>query len=126
MKFLIVEDESYVAEMLRRALEELGNTCVIAPDADRAHELLADASLDAMTLDLGMPGRAGLSWLEDVATERPDLARRTLVITGRSLEAADVERVTRCGAGVLAKPFTLDGLEQAIRSQIAHPPARRN
>ena len=126
MKILIVEDEGYVAEMLRRALEELGNSCVVVPDADRAHELLGDPSLEAMTLDLGIPGRGGLAWLETVAASRPELARRTLVITGRSLESADVERLARCGAGVLTKPFTLDGLERAVRSQIELPSQRRN
>lgn len=126
MKILIVEDETYVAEMLRRALEELGNSCVVAPNADQAGSILADQDVDAMTLDLGMPGTEGLAWLERVAGTDPGLARRTLVITGKSLETQDVERLARCGAGVLAKPFTLDGLEAAVRSQLLVPPDRLN
>jgi DNA-binding response OmpR family regulator len=118
MNILIVEDEYCVAEMLRKALEGLGNSCWMASDADLADEILDQHSVDAVTLDLGMPGRDGLAWLEAVAEQRPELARKTLVITGQALGAAVVERLARCGAGILAKPFTLDNLEEAIRTQI--------
>ena len=45
----------------------------------------------------------------------------TLVITGSHLDSTLVERLARCGAGVLTKPFTLDALGEAVRSQIARP-----
>ncbi len=125
MNYLVVEDEAYVAEILRRALEELGNTCVLAHDADEASEYLDQQQFDALTVDLGMPGRGGLDWLESVAESRPELAQKTLVITGQLLEAEAVERLAACGAGILAKPFTLDTLEDALRSQVDRPTAHR-
>jgi len=125
MKILIVEDETYVAEMLRRALEQLGNSCFLAQDAETAQEMLDEHGVEGLTLDLGMPGPSGLDWLEAVAADRPDLAARTLVITGQALDAESVERLARCGAGLLAKPFTLDNLEEAIRAQIDRPAAQR-
>jgi DNA-binding response OmpR family regulator len=125
MKILIVEDEAYVAEMLRRGLEELGNTCLLAHDVNTAQELLEAHPVDALTVDLVMPGPNGLDWLETVASTRPELAAKTLVITGQPLDSTAVERVARCGAGVLAKPFTMDHLEQAVRTQIARPSQRR-
>lgn len=121
MKILVVEDEPCVAEMLCRALENLGNSCVWARDAESATTLLAEHPVEAVTLDLSMPGQPGLSWLESVVATRPDLARSTLVITGSHLDAAVVERLARCGAGVLAKPFTLECLAEAVRAQIARP-----
>ena len=121
MKILIVEDEQPVAEMLCRALEALGNSCICANDADSATAVLRKHPVDAVTLDLCMPGRQGLNWLEDVAAVRPDLARSTLVITGSHLDAGLVERLARCGAGVLAKPFTLESLAEAVRCQIDRP-----
>jgi DNA-binding response OmpR family regulator len=121
MRFLVVEDEAAVAEVLRRSLEHLGNSCLLANDAARADLLLQDHRIDAVTVDLGMPDRSGLDWLEAVAANRPELARRALVITGQPLEPGVVERVGRCGAGVLAKPFTLESLADAVRSQIDWP-----
>jgi DNA-binding response OmpR family regulator len=125
MKILIVEDETYVAEMLRRALEQLGNSCFLAHDAQSAQAMIDEHSVEGLTLDLGMPGPNGLDWLEAVASIRPDLAARTLVITGQALDAESVERLARCGAGLLAKPFTLDNLEEAVRSQIDRPALQR-
>jgi DNA-binding response OmpR family regulator len=125
MKILVIEDEGQVAQMLCRALEALGNTCLHAYDAAAATEVLEHQPVDAVTLDLCMPGQPGLAWLEDVARDRPDLARSTLVITGRDLDAETAERLARCGAGVLAKPFTLAGLAEAVRAQIARPSAPR-
>ena len=121
MNILVIEDEDDVARMLCQALESLGNSCLHAGDATTATEILERQPVDAVTLDLGMPGQPGLAWLEDVARTRPDLARSTLVITGRYLDSELVERLARCGAGVLAKPFTLDSLAEAVRSQIARP-----
>jgi DNA-binding NarL/FixJ family response regulator len=79
--------------------------------------------VDAVTLDLCMPGQPGMNWLEEIALSRPDLARSTLVVTGSHLDAELVERLARCGAGVLAKPFTLEHLAEAVRSQIQRPAA---
>lgn len=121
MFILIVEDEQPVAEVLRRALERFGNSCVVAGSAADATRLLRARDVDAVTLDLGLPDDAGLNWLETLAHARPELARRTLVITGGALETESVARVARCGAGVLAKPFTLDDLGDAVRSQLEHP-----
>ena len=123
MKILIVEDEQTVAEMLCRALEQLGNSCICARDADSASAVLDRQQIDGVTLDLSMPGTPGMHWLEQVAELRPDLARNTLVITGSHLDAELVERLARCGAGVLAKPFTLENLAEAVRAQITRPSA---
>jgi DNA-binding response OmpR family regulator len=123
MNILVVEDERDVAELIRRMLEQLGNRCIVAGDAAAADRLLDREQVDAVTLDLSMPGRAGLEWLEGIASERPDLARKTLVITGLPLGVESVERLARCGAGVLAKPFGLEALREAVRTQIARPGA---
>jgi len=124
VRILVVEDETHVAEMLERILEQLGNRCVRASSTEAADRVLRELPVDAVTLDLGMPGRGGLPWLEIVAATRPELARKTLVITGQTLDSDCVERVTRCGAGVLAKPFTLDHLQDALRCQVDRPVMR--
>ena len=119
MRILVVEDEIVVAEMIRRALERLGNACVVAASTERADAELSCQAVDALTLDLTLPGTPGLEWLEELAAFRPDLARRTLVVTGRTPEAEVAERVAACGAGLLIKPFTLESLADAVRSQLA-------
>ncbi len=121
MDVLIIEDEREIAELIRESLTPLGMRCSIAADAAAADRTLSERRIDAVTLDLGIPGRSGVEWLEVVAAEQPQLARRTLVITGLDLHRELVERLARCGAGILAKPFSLSGLHEAARSQFARP-----
>jgi DNA-binding response OmpR family regulator len=118
LNILVIEDEAHVAELIRTILEEMGNVCLLARSAEEADRVLDRQAVDAVTLDLGMPGRDGLEWLGSVAGRNPSLARRTLIITGMQLESEVILLVTRYGAGVLAKPFTVDGLQEAVSSQI--------
>lgn len=120
MKILIVEDEFEIADLLRDVFEARGGRCVLAGNAWEADRLIAESSVDAVTLDLGLPGPGGLEWLERVAIEHPKLAQRTLVITGQELEPQLASRLARCGAGILAKPFTIENLGDAVRSQLEH------
>ena len=128
MKVMIVEDEAYIGELIQQILENMGNSCVLAESAAAADRILDEQVIDAVTLDLGMPGRCGgMQWLESLAQSRPELAQKTLVITGLSLGPDKVERLARYGAGILAKPFTMESLREAVRVQLARgesePPA---
>ena len=118
MTVLVVEDDRPLAELLRRALEGQGNDCHLAQTTEQADRLIDRHDVDAVTLDLSMPGTGGLVWLESMARARPELARKTLVITGLALEPESISRLARCGAGMLAKPFTLESLNDAVRSQL--------
>ena len=125
MQILVVEDEQQVAELLQAALESLGLSSCVARSAAAADRLLEQHPIDAVTLDLGMPDRDGLDWLESVARTYPELARKTVVITGQQLESDAIARLAHCGAGMLAKPFTLSSLSDAIRTQIDHASGSR-
>ena len=73
MKFLIVEDENCVCDVLTRALEGLGYSCLRAGDIPSAQQMLRDNDVQALTVDLGLPGeQTGLDLLESVAREAPD------------------------------------------------------
>jgi DNA-binding response OmpR family regulator len=125
MQILVIEDEEQIADLLQAALESLGVSSRVAASAEDADRLLQEHEVDAVTLDLGMPDRSGLDWLESVAASHPELARKTIVITGQHLESEAIERLASCGAGLLAKPFTISGLSDAIRTQIAHHDSSR-
>lgn len=118
MKILVIDDDEAVSELIREILEAMGNDCVCAESADEADRVLGHHAIDAVTLDLGMPGRGGLEWLEEIASSYPELARRTVVITGACLEPDSIERLARCGAGIVAKPFTVESLNEAVRTQL--------
>ena len=118
-----MEDEPHVAEVISDALASAGHESVRANDANEAQRVLATERVDGITLDLRMPGTDGLEWLSTLWSTRPDLARRTLVVTGTALSPADCHRLARCGASLIAKPFRIDDLLDVLTKQLT--PGRR-
>lgn len=110
MIILIVDDHADIAELFRARIEDLGHACLKAETVDGARTIVAGIAVDAMALDLGLPGADPLEWLETLATESPRLAYRTVVITGRDLDREERIRIEACGASILLKPFGIGPL----------------
>lgn len=131
MRVLIVDDETFVAELVKLALEADGHVCYAAGTIEAAAEIVRRVRLDAVALDL-LPGREDpLAWVEEVVLAHPELRGRIFVLTGRPLDDAERLRLAGCGATVMPKPFTLHGLRQAVadlgnvgRSRSAPPRTR--
>jgi DNA-binding response OmpR family regulator len=114
-----VEDERHVADLIQDTLRAAGHDCLLAQDSEQADRMLSAHSIDGITLDVRMPGRDGLDWLSGLFTAQPELARRTLVITGTPLSPADCGNLARCGASLLAKPFEIEDLMDTISKQLS-------
>jgi len=125
MRILVIDDEPRVAALIQDTLEAAGHRCIVARDADEADSLLVDGDVDGITVDLRMPGRDGLIWLEHLAGTRPELARRCVLLTGSYLQPQECRRLQDCGATLLFKPFTLDRLlelfEGLARERVGEP-----
>jgi two-component system NtrC family sensor kinase len=115
---LVVDDEPLVAELIRDLVEADGHNCLVAGDADEADRILAGNRVDGITLDMVMPGRNGLDWLEALAAETPELARRTLFITGSRLGPVERLRLEQCGAVLFTKPFDHQCVIEALRNRL--------
>jgi len=77
--------------------------CEAVADVNAARERLASDAFDAILCDLEMPGEAGLTLVEDLLTEHPDLA---VIPVAGAQDPTVVERATELGLyGYLLKPF---------------------
>ena len=121
MRILVIDDEPRVAELIHDTLESAGHRCLVARDADEADSMLAGGEVDGITVDLRMPGRDGLVWLEHLAGTRPDLARRCVLLTGSYLQPKECRRLQDCGATLLFKPFSLDRLLEVFEGLARDP-----
>jgi two-component system NtrC family response regulator len=120
MNILIVDDEPEVAEVLAKSLSRQGHQARIVHSGADALRALQEAPLDAMFLDVSMPGMNGLDVLAEVKKSRPALA--VVVITGHATPD-QIEEVKRLGAvDVIAKPSALTHYHQAIER--LHPKKR--
>jgi acetyl-CoA synthetase len=112
-KILIADDETIVRESLTDWLTEYGYQVVTATNGNETLEILKNGDdLGVVVLDIRMPGKDGLTVLEEAKKKHPDL--KYIIISG--YPSVDVmTRGLRLGAiGFLVKPFDPAELEKLI------------
>ena len=122
---LVVEDEAHLAQGLLFNLRAEGYTVQLAVDGETALEMIAGDSIDAIILDVMLPGRDGFSVAAELRSQQNFVPILMLTakdavedrIAGQRLERARfgnfhaaVARVCRAVGGVDAEPsVALDG-----------------
>src|SRR3954467_8149292 len=66
---LIVDDEANTLASLSRAFRLAGHEATVCDNPNRAMEVLRDGHFDLILSDVVMPGKDGLSLLEDIRKE---------------------------------------------------------
>ena len=119
---LIVDDEQAVRSVLRRYLSRRGWGVVEAANAEQALALIAEGTvvIDAVIVDLHMPGLGGAGLCQRIATVRPALSSRMILASGDAEAASEALKEKKMVCPVLAKPFELDELERALGNMLAH------
>jgi len=116
---LIVDDEANTLASLSRAFRLAGHEVTVSDNAAKAIELAKNQSFDLIFSDVVMPGKDGLSLLEDLKTQR--VTTPVVMMSGQAhIEMA--VRATRLGAlDFLEKPISTDRLlltvENALKLQ---------
>ena len=113
-RVLIVDDEPAVRAALDRALRLDRYEVELAADGREALDRLAEARLDAVVLDVAMPGIDGL----EVCRRLREAGDRTPVLMLTARDAVD-DRVAGLDAGAddyLVKPFALKELKARLRA----------
>ncbi|WP_294536982.1 response regulator transcription factor [uncultured Rhodoblastus sp.] len=98
MKLLIVDDHPVVREGLAALLRQAGSntTALLAEDSARGLALAeAHADLDAVLLDLAMPGGDGWAAIGEFGRRRPELP---VIILSSSEDPRDVRKALAAGA----------------------------
>jgi DNA-binding response OmpR family regulator len=116
MRFLLVEDDDVLRDVVRRSLSEAGHRVDDAATAADARHLWRVQPVDAVLLDLNLPDGSGLAVLRE-ARSRGD---RTPVLVLTARNRTD-ERIAGLDAGAddyLGKPFELAEVEARLRALV--------
>jgi DNA-binding response OmpR family regulator len=127
---LVVEDEAHLAQGLLFNLRAEGYTAELAVDGETALEVIAEHSIDAIILDVMLPGRDGFSVAAELRAQQNFVPILMLTARGRP---EDVLNGFSAGADdYLPKPFDLaillarlKGLLRRmawLRPEVAPPP----
>lgn len=112
IRCLIVDDEAAARDNLRQALAPFADWHVeaVCHDAADAREALSRARVDAVFLDIQMPGKSGIAFAAELAAaEIPPVIIFVTAHSGHALSAFDVHALD-----YLLKPFNDTRLAQAL------------
>jgi DNA-binding response OmpR family regulator len=112
---LVCDDELPLRELIKAALGD-GFECVEAEDAAQAEEVLGRMRVDAVVLDVMLPGKSGLELLADLR-QGPAPSRTPVVVVSAWQSDADRRAATDAGADAfVGKPFDPDELVRVVES----------
>jgi CheY-like chemotaxis protein len=114
---LIVDDDELVRDILRRRLEQANMPVATAKTAEEALAFVEAIPVQAIVLDLHMPGRTGLDLAEFVRLTGAHLLHTPILIfTGMNVTVETFQVARRLGAHVYLKPDGLEPLVEDLRS----------
>jgi DNA-binding response OmpR family regulator len=111
MRILVVEDDSLVADAIRRGLHMAGFAVDCASDAEHAATALAAEHFDLALLDIALPGIDGLTFLRRLRNSGTNLP--VMILTARETLATKVQALDLGADDFLIKPF--EQMELAAR-----------
>jgi two-component system, NtrC family, nitrogen regulation response regulator NtrX len=113
---LIVDDDANTLASLARAFRLAGYEATVCDSANRAIDLVRSGHFDIMLSDVVMPGKDGITLLEDL--KKLGVALPVIMISGQAtLEMA--VRATRLGASdFLEKPLSTDKLLLTVETAL--------
>lgn len=114
-RLLLVEDEATISVALGRLLDRWGFDTLAARTAAEAQALLRGVEVDLVVLDFRLPDLRGDELLAWLGKQYPELAKRTLFITGDFGEQA-LSAIEATGRPYLLKPFELGIFVHELRS----------
>jgi two-component system response regulator HydG len=109
---LIVDDERSVRDGCREVGVMSGFNAFVAENADQAYATLDAHGIDAVLLDLKLPGASGLEVLRQIRQRQPDAL--VVVITGYATVQSAVLAMKSGAYDFITKPFTADELKGVL------------
>ncbi len=115
-RILIAEDETRIASFIEKGLHSHGFTTSIASDADEAILLAQGNGFDLMILDLGLPGKDGLTVLEELRGQGEQIP--IIILTGRDDIWHKVAGLEGGADDYMTKPFRFEELLARVRVRL--------
>ena len=115
---LVCDDEASVRALLVRVLERAGCEAIEAASGEEALLALDQAAVDAIVSDHHLPAMTGIDLYQRLATARPELQQRFVLLSGDPDSPEIMAFIADSGVPIVAKPFDLAGIEATIRAVV--------
>lgn len=123
MHILLVDDNPDIVRLVNQVLQLEGHTVIIARDGREALQQAASHALDAVVLDINMPGMEG--W--EVCRQLKQHYQMPVMLLTVRAEKADLQQAETVGADAyLSKPFDIPVFLEHLNTMLgqAYGPTR--
>ena len=120
MKVLLVEDDPKVASHIANGLLGEGHECITVGDGTSGYQQASSNELDAVILDVMLPGKSGFEILEELRAQDTTADLPVLMLTARG-QKKDREMAQAHGADrFMTKPFSNAEVLEEVRALVAN------
>ncbi|MBE7171892.1 MAG: response regulator transcription factor [Williamsia sp.] len=116
VKILYVEDELFLAKIVKESLETRGYQVALETDGDKAISLFRETSPDICVLDIMLPGMDGFDLAEEI--RRIDSRIPIIFLTAKTGTQDVVKGFSQGGNDYIRKPFSIEELIVRIQHQL--------
>lgn len=119
MHILLVEDDPFIAKAVCAALENEAHAVTWTPTGREGLASVAACPLDAVLLDLGLPGMDGIDVLKSIrAMTKPLCDTPVIIVTAREALESRLEGLDAGADDYILKPFHMSELIARLRAVV--------
>lgn len=102
-KILLIEDETFIADIYARELTKAGFQVRVAPDGTSGFQALQEETFDLLLLDIMLPGMHGLELLRQWRIKYPESTMPVILLTNLGQDEVIKEGFNLGAKGYLIK-----------------------
>lgn len=100
---LCIEDEQFIGELYKRALEKAGYEVTVIPDGLEGLEAAKTNQYDIILLDIMIPSILGIEVLNRLRHDKPDLKSKVIITTNLEQDPASKRAIEQQADGYIIK-----------------------
>lgn len=114
VKIFYVEDEPFLAKIVKETLESKGYEVTLVSDGSEAKESFLDSTYDICVLDIMLPNKSGYDIAKDIREHNSDIP--ILFLTAKDQTADVIKGFNVGGNDYIRKPFSMEELMVRIEN----------
>ncbi|HTR23567.1 MAG TPA: sigma-54 dependent transcriptional regulator [Terriglobales bacterium] len=118
LNLLILDEDRATREASRDVARSMGFSALVADSAEQAYRVMEGQGIDAVLLDLKLPGTGGLEALRAIKGQRPDTV--VVVVTGFGTVESAVQAMRAGAYDFVTKPFGTEELRRLLAGVAEH------
>ncbi len=117
-KIMVVDDEPYIARVIKFKLEQEGYTVIAANDGQSGLQKIKEEKPDMVLLDVMMPGLSGYEVCQKIKEDAELAGIPVVILTAKGQERDREQGLTMGASDYITKPFSPNRLLELVKSMI--------